>query len=156
MGGYIDQHEIDVILKELKKRVVQADHEKPDNIPSPEEENLSFSEAAKEKTPLVKKVEFAPFKSQYKADVKKPDLEFFDNIGLVISGELGGVEITVRDLLKLEKGSVLKLDKLAGESAAILVNGHFLGQAEVVVINDCFGLRITAIGNGEVGMPEEG
>ena len=79
MGGYIEQQEIDLILKELKKRVSKVDHEETgeteetDSITLPEEENLSFSEAAnetKEKSPLVKKVEFAPFRSQHKVDAK--------------------------------------------------------------------------------------
>ncbi|HAA35146.1 MAG TPA: hypothetical protein DCD97_07535, partial [Firmicutes bacterium] len=51
--------------------------------------------------------------------------------------------------------SVIKLDKVAGESASILLNGQFLGHAEVVVINDRFGLRITAIGNGDTEAAKE-
>ena len=55
----------------------------------------------------------------------------------------------MRDLLKLEEGSVIKLEKMVGESAAVLLNNQYLGQAEIVVINDRFGLRITSIGDGD-------
>jgi flagellar motor switch protein FliN/FliY len=141
LAGYLNQGEIDAILKDMKKKV---------NKVNPPGESLPFHEGEKEKSPVVEKVEFAPFKSRCVDSVaKKPGLDFFGNICLVVSGELGSAEITVRDLLKLEEGSVIKLDKIAGESAAILLNGQFLGHAEVVVINDRFGLRITAIGTGE-------
>lgn len=100
--------------------------------------------------PVVEKVEFAPFKDKEKVDAgKRRELSYFNQICMDIAGELGKAEITVRELLKLEEGSVIKLDKLAGESATILVNGQYLGLAEIVVINERFGLRVTAIGAEE-------
>ncbi len=98
--------------------------------------------------PVVEKVEFAPFKDKDKVvEGKRRELSYFNQICMDISGELGKADITVRELLKLEEGSVIKLDKLAGESATILVNGQYLGLAEIVVINERFGLRVTAIGS---------
>ncbi len=99
------------------------------------------------KKPLVQRVEFAQLKPRPKSGTRQtPEESLYNNIPLVLSGELGTVEITVRELLALEEGSVVKLDKTAGESATVLVNEQFLGQAETVVVNDRFGLRITTIG----------
>ncbi|NMB35305.1 MAG: hypothetical protein GX989_03340 [Firmicutes bacterium] len=152
-GGYLDQNEIDSLLKGISSPgPAESKDEKQDSRerePANREENAVADRAAS-KGPLVERVEFAPLKTPPPSlRAKKPPLEFFQNISLELSGELGATEITVRDFLKLAVGSVIKLDKMAGESAAILLNGQSLGQAEVVVINDRFGLRVTAIGAKE-------
>jgi len=114
--------------------------------PEPEAEMME-----KRTGPVVERVEFAPFKPQTQVyDGPKKELKFFSQIPLSVSGELGKAYLTVRELLKLEEDSVIKLDKLAGESATVLVNGQYLGLAEIVVINERFGLRVTA-----VGLPEQ-
>jgi flagellar motor switch protein FliN len=120
--------------------------------PSPEE-NVPEGRAqvqGKQKSPIVEKVEFAPFTPQDQAFIgHKKDLRFFNQIPLVISGELGKAYMTVRELLKLEEGSVIKLDKLAGESATVLINWQYVGLAEIVVIDERFGLRVTAVGQSD-------
>jgi flagellar motor switch protein FliN/FliY len=104
-------------------------------------------EVKKQKSPVVEKVEFAPFEVQSQIFTgRKKDLKFFNHIPLVISGELGKAHLTVRELLKLEEGSAIKLDKLAGENATILINGQYIGSAEIVVLNERFGLRVTTVG----------
>lgn len=151
MGGYLSQDEIDALFKGLSSQAV-SNKENNDPRQSPEnyQEDGLVAEQRVNKNPLVERVEFAPLQLRRPAlRSKNPPLEFFQNITLVLSGELGATEITVRDFLQLTVGSVIKLDKMAGESAAILLNGQNLGQAEVVVINDRFGLRVTAIGARE-------
>jgi flagellar motor switch protein FliN len=59
--------------------------------------------------------------------------------------ELGSTELPIREVLKLGPGSVVELDRLAGSPADIVVNGKLIGQGEVVVINDSFGVRITKL-----------
>jgi flagellar motor switch protein FliN len=59
---------------------------------------------------------------------------------------LGTAVVTVRDLLNFEEGSVIKLNKIAGDSSTLLVNEQYLGQAEVVIINERFGIRVTTVG----------
>lgn len=103
-------------------------------------------DAGKSKKPLVQRVEFPHLKSRPQTVLERPDRKIFYQIPFILSGELGTAEITVKDLLEMKVGSVVKLDKMAGESAAVLVNDQYLGQAEIVVVNDRFGLRITAIG----------
>jgi len=145
LGDKIDQNEIDALLSEAKRSLIA------ELVPETEPEAPETIE--KQKGPVVEKVEFAPFKHQtqvYDGHKHKKELKFFNQIPLSVSGELGKAYLTVRELLKLEEDSVIKLDKLAGESATVLVNGQYLGLAEIVVINERFGLRVTA-----VGLPEQ-
>jgi flagellar motor switch protein FliN/FliY len=59
--------------------------------------------------------------------------------------ELGSTEIPIREILKLASGAVIELDRLAGSPADIVVNGKLIGQGEVVVVNENFGVRITKL-----------
>jgi flagellar motor switch protein FliN/FliY len=76
---------------------------------------------------------------------KVQNLDFILDIPLKVSVELGRTQIIVKDLLQLGQGSVLELDKLAGEPLEILVNGKLVAKGEVVVVNEKFGIRLTDI-----------
>lgn len=146
MGGSFTQNEIDALLKGIDPKK-NENNDSNDSKLSADPQALQNNKKIKETGPLVEKVEFAPLKMRHSvSEMNKPGLDFFNSIPLMLSGELGTAEITVRDLLKLEEGSLIKLNKIAGESAAILLNNRYLGQGEVVIINDRFGLRITSIG----------
>jgi flagellar motor switch protein FliN len=73
------------------------------------------------------------------------DLDFILDIPLKVSVELGRTKILVQDLLKLHKGSVVELSKLAGEPLEILVNERVVAKGEVIVLNEKFGVRLTDI-----------
>ncbi|MFN3505294.1 MAG: flagellar motor switch protein FliN [Caldimicrobium sp.] len=73
------------------------------------------------------------------------DIEFFLDVPLEISAELGRTKMLIKDLLKLNQGSIIELDKFAGEPVEIYVNGRLMAQGEVVVVNDRLGVRITEI-----------
>ena len=72
-------------------------------------------------------------------------LTFLLDIPLKVSVELGRSKILVQDLLKLHKGSVIELNKLAGEPLEILVNDKVVAKGEVIVVNEKFGIRLTDI-----------
>ena len=72
-------------------------------------------------------------------------LDFVLDIPLRVSVELGRTRILVQDLLKLHKGSVMELNKIAGEPLEILVNDRVVARGEVIVINEKFGVRLTDI-----------
>lgn len=72
-------------------------------------------------------------------------LQLFWDIPVTLSLELGAAEMTVREVLALQKNSVIRLNKLAGENVTLLVNGTPLATGEVVVINDNFGFRLAAL-----------
>jgi len=74
-----------------------------------------------------------------------PSLDAVLDIPLKVSVELGRTKILVQDLIKLHKGSVIELSKLAGESLEVLVNEKIVAKGEVIVINDKFGVRLTDI-----------
>jgi flagellar motor switch protein FliN/FliY len=67
------------------------------------------------------------------------------DVALEVSTELGRSRITVQDLLSLKAGSVVELDREIGAPADLLVNGTLIARGEVVVVEDCYGIRITEI-----------
>jgi len=75
----------------------------------------------------------------------KPDLDFILDIPLQVSVELGRSKLQIRDLLQLGQGSVIELNKMAGEPAEIYVNQKLMAKGEVVVVNEKFGVRLTEI-----------
>ena len=77
--------------------------------------------------------------------LKVQNLDFILDIPLKVSVELGRANVVIKDLLQLGQGSVLELDKLAGEPLEVLVNGKLVARGEVVVVNEKFGIRLTDI-----------
>jgi len=67
------------------------------------------------------------------------------DVPVTISMEIGRTRINIRNLLQLNQGSVVELDRLAGEPMDVLINGTLIAQGEVVVVNDKFGIRLTDI-----------
>jgi len=72
------------------------------------------------------------------------------DIPITLSMELGRTRLSIRELLALSQGNVVRLDRPAGEPLDILVNGCLVARGEVVVVNDRFGVRIV-----EIVSPEE-
>ena len=72
-------------------------------------------------------------------------LDTIMDIPVTISMEVGRTHINIRNLLQLNQGSVVELDRLAGESLDVLVNGTLIAHGEVVVVNDKFGIRLTDV-----------
>ena len=72
-------------------------------------------------------------------------MEFLLDIPLEITVELGKTRITIGDLLKLNQGSVLELDKLTNQPLEIFVNRKLMAEGEVVLVNEKFGIRLTNI-----------
>ena len=73
-----------------------------------------------------------------------------ENIDVELTVEVGRTEITIRDLLRLNEGSVVELDRLAGDPLDILVNNTKIARGEVVMIGERFGIRF-----GEIVEPEK-
>ncbi len=72
-------------------------------------------------------------------------LDTIMDIPVTISMEVGRSKISIRNLLQLNQGSVVELDRVAGESLDVLVNGTLIAHGEVVVVNDKFGIRLTDV-----------
>ena len=73
------------------------------------------------------------------------DLNVVLNVNVDLSLEVGRASISVRDLLQLNQGSVVELDRLAGEPLDVLINGTLIARGEVVVVNDKYGIRLTDV-----------
>ena len=73
------------------------------------------------------------------------NLDVILDIPVTISMEIGRTKINIRNLLQLTQGSVVELDRLAGEPMDVLVNGTLIAHGEVVVVNDKFGIRLTDV-----------
>ena len=76
---------------------------------------------------------------------EKRKLDAILDIPVTISMEVGRSHISIRNLLQLNQGSVVELDRVAGESLDVLVNGTLIAHGEVVVVNDKFGIRLTDV-----------
>ncbi|HDY84416.1 MAG TPA: flagellar motor switch protein FliN [Methylophaga sp.] len=77
------------------------------------------------------------------------DLDMVLDIPVTISMEIGRTKINIRNLLQLSQGSVVELDRLAGEPMDVLVNDTLIAHGEVVVVNDKFGIRLTDVISAE-------
>ncbi|GAQ94221.1 flagellar motor switch protein FliN/FliY [Thermodesulfovibrio aggregans] len=109
------------------------------------EEELDMAKALemekKQKVQTPKIDEFTP--TEEKPKIR--DIEFILDIPLELTVVIGSTRILVQELLQLTQGSVVALDKLAGEPMEVYVNGKLIGRGEVVVVNEKFGIRITDI-----------
>ena len=76
---------------------------------------------------------------------EKRKLDAILDIPVTISMEVGRSNISIRNLLQLNQGSVVELDRVAGESLDVMVNGTLIAHGEVVVVNDKFGIRLTDV-----------
>ncbi|MGK0248597.1 MAG: flagellar motor switch protein FliN/FliY [Oleispira sp.] len=83
--------------------------------------------------------------SQQGSNEPSPELDVILDIPVSISMEVGRTEIPIRNLLQLNQGSVVELDRLAGEPLDVLVNGTLIAHGEVVMVNDKFGIRLTDV-----------
>lgn len=77
--------------------------------------------------------------------VEEENLDVILDIPVTISMEIGRTSISIRNLLQLNQGSVVELDRLAGEPMDVLVNGTLVAHGEVVVVNEKFGIRLTDV-----------
>ena len=73
------------------------------------------------------------------------NLRVLENIDVRLTVEVGNAEIKIRDLLRLNEGSIVELDRLAGDPLDILVNGTMIAQGEVVMVGERFGVRFSEI-----------
>ncbi len=87
--------------------------------------------------------EQAPVKADVSPDELKLDVIL--DVPVTVSMEIGRTQVNIRNLLQLNQGSVIELDRFAGEPMDVLVNGTLIAHGEVVVVNDKFGIRLTDV-----------
>lgn len=115
-----------------------------------DEEDLELDSPKKKKrvAPKDRDYEYEDLTAEAKAgkpEGPKKDLDFILDIPLDVSAQLGSTKLLINELLQLGQGSVVELNKLAGEPLEVLVNGKLVARGEAVVINEKFGVRLTDI-----------
>ena len=108
--------------------------------PSLDEESISAEELRN-----AKPFEFPALDDTAASGKGAVGLESLDDVELDLSIELGRTELLIEEVLKLREGSVVPLDKLAGDPVDILVNGRLVARGEVLVLNDNFCVRVAEI-----------
>ncbi|MCB5227772.1 flagellar motor switch protein FliN [Alishewanella sp. 16-MA] len=93
----------------------------------------------------AKKVDLEELKDDKGNSLDKRKLDTILDIPVTISMEVGRAKISIRNLLQLNQGSVVELERIAGEPLDVLVNGTLIAHGEVVVVNDKFGIRLTDV-----------
>ncbi|OLU34270.1 flagellar motor switch protein FliN [Pseudomonas sp. PA15(2017)] len=107
---------------------------------------LAASAASQPSAPRAPMEEFGSMpKASNPVSLDGPNLDVILDIPVSISMEVGNADITIRNLLQLNQGSVIELDRLAGEPLDVLVNGTLIAHGEVVVVNEKFGIRLTDV-----------
>lgn len=116
------------------------------SIPEGNTEDNKTTENTEDKTVTVQPVQFASFEDldQVQGPVNQ-NLNILLDVKLQLTVELGKTELPIKKVLELTKGSIVTLNKAAGEPVELYANGKLIAYGEVVVIEDNFGLRITHI-----------
>lgn len=95
--------------------------------------------------PQAQGAAFEELKDAKASGQKGRDMDFLLDIPLEITVQLGTTRMLIKDLLQLGQGSVVELEKIAGEPMEVLVNNKLVARGEVVVVNEKFGVRLTDI-----------
>ena len=154
-----ENNQPDDITNETENTVNEENSfEKEESTISPEETIIKdeFQEDSYEEneqtdeTVTVQPVEFASFEdlNQVQGTPNK-NLDILLDVKLQLTVELGRTELPIKKVLELTRGSIITLDKVAGEPVELFANGKLIAHGEVVVIEDNFGLRITNITDPE-------
>lgn len=101
-----------------------------------------------EETKTEEKVEGSTEQKPESDKVERSSLEnlrVLENIDVKLTVEVGGAEIKLRELLRINEGSVIELERLAGDPLDILANGTIIAKGEVVMIGERFGIRFTEV-----------
>lgn len=117
-------------------------------LASSEQEDIKKDKEQKSLSSKAKDANWKDLTEEAKAprsDSDRRDLDFILDIPLDVSAELGRTRLLINELLQLGQGSVVELNKLAGEPMEVYVNGKLVARGEAVVINEKFGVRLTDI-----------
>ena len=109
-----------------------------------EEQIRAFLDGDKDEKSAVQKLRFTPLISGGEHRIKT-SVKHIEDVPITITAELGGAILTIREILNLSPGMLIKLDVLAGELVTLSANKKKFGRGEVIVINDNFGIRVTAV-----------
>ena len=93
----------------------------------------------------VQPAQFQAFTGDLDSVTQKENINLIMDVPLNVTVELGRTSKSIQEILEFAPGTIIELDKIAGEPVDVLVNGKFVAKGEVVVIEESFGVRITEI-----------
>lgn len=135
MAGILTDSGEEEELEETQDMQFESNNEK--NTQNKKQETAS--------SPNIQPVQFSSFDESAAANAEPNNLNMLMDIPLQVTVELGRTKRTVKEILSVSQGSIIELDKLAGEPVDILVNDKLIAVGEVVVIDENFGVRVTDI-----------
>ena len=95
----------------------------------------------------VQPAQFTPFSNMTNPSTSKENIDLIMDVPLEVTVELGRTNKSIKEILDFKPGTIIELNKIAGEPIDVLVNGKYVAKGEVVVIEECFGIRVTEIIN---------
>ena len=109
------------------------------------EGSIPESEAAQGTGDEFQQVEAKPLNESLNSESGDVKLDVILDIPVTVAMEIGRTQLSIRNLLQLNQGSIVELDRMAGEPMDVLVNGTLVAHGEVVVVNEKFGIRLTDV-----------
>lgn len=140
----LDEEFEDFSDNEVDNELIEKPEIEPQSCVSFEDE---IEETAKENPQsliTVRPVKFQEFENTHPNRTIKKNLDLIQDVSMHISVELGRTKSSIRQVMALEKASIVELDKIAGEQVEIFVNQKLVAKGEVIVIEDKFGVRVTS------------
>ena len=117
----------------------------PQPVQQPMMQQPMYNNYAPQPDVNVQPAAFQPFAGDLSALSQKENIDLIMDVPLEVTVELGRTSKTIKDILEFAPGTIIELNKIAGESVDVLVNGKNVAKGEVVVIEENFGVRITEI-----------
>jgi flagellar motor switch protein FliN/FliY len=118
------------------------------------QKQTSHEQGRNERLVPVRPVKFGELHDR-EVNEASPDFELIADVPLQVSAELGRTTMQLKDILRLHKGSVIELDRLAGEPADVFINGRAFAKGEVVVAGESFGVKIVSVLRGESSVKDD-
>ena len=138
VSGLVDTKILFILPYSLAKNILSQLENKD------ERKSVVREEVEEEPEIPVKEVEFPPISTTTQG-LASPNVDLLLDVQMTVTVELGRTKKYVKDILEMGEGSIIELDKQAGEHVDVLVNGKLVARGEVVVIDENFGVRITEI-----------
>lgn len=126
-----------------KKEIIEVREEPKENTKQETPDDINFNKTSVHDLITVRPVKFQEFEKEEIIPSIKKNLDIMQDVMMHISVEIGKTKSSIREVMELKKGSIVELNKVAGEPVEIYVNEKLVAKGEVIVMEDKFGVRVT-------------
>ena len=126
-----------------KKEIIEVREEPKENTKQETFDDTNFNKTSAHDLITVRPVKFQEFEKEEIIPSIKKNLDIMQDVMMHISVEIGKTKSSIREVMELKKGSIVELNKVAGEPVEIYVNEKLVAKGEVIVMEDKFGVRVT-------------